>query len=1464
MATFQTRACVVRSLPLSLCVLVSSSMAWATALAQQQPPRPADETVPENAAVLELLVPDTAEVFINGGEYGKRRIFTFPGMEPGQIYRYECEVAFVDGSRRKRSVLLQGGWHVRLSLAASAPTRPELVPQTGHALSVWSVAFSPDGRYVLTGSMDMSAVLWDAVTGKQLRTLRGHTQPVTGVAFSPDGRQALTGSMEGAAILWNPRTGRKLRTFRLSAGTAIWSVAFSPDGRYVLTDATLWNAETGTKLRTFDAGGQSVRAVAFSRDGRLALAGTFGPNPTVTLWNGQTGGRLRNFTGHSRTVTSVAFSPDARMAVTASEDGTAIVWEVQTGRALHTLRGHTQEIRSVAFHPDGRQILTGSLDETAVVWDAQTGERQHTYRARGLFPGQEKVWAVAFSPDGAKALAGVGHNAAVLWDNRTREQIVKYEGATTVVGAAAFSPDGRRARMVAGLWGLDWDAAAGQPVGGGVALDEIPASPITAVAFDKDARHVLVSLQDGTDHLYDVHTGRELQVFRNHAGGLYNMAVNPDGRWALTGSNSATAYLWEVATGQRHDLAGHAAQPFSVAVSSDGRHAATGGFDGAAILWDLASRRQVQTFRGSSGVVAIAVRADGRQVLTAGSDNTASLWDTASGRRVHTLKGHNAWVWSCAFSPDGRYLLTGGWDNKINVWDAGAGTLVRSFLGHSGWVTSVQLSPDNRYLLSASFDGTARMWDVATGDELAALVGLNYAKDWLVITPDGLFDGSRVGREMVSFRFGEELNVVPVDRFFQDFYRPGLLNELWRGGRPAPEVQLGASQPPSVKILAPGRGGVVETDRIALEVELADRGGGVRGPWLVQNGARLLLPGNAETTGNVVSRRFDVALVEGENRFEIRATSADGSWESEPAVVILRYERPLPKPEMHLVAVGVGRYEEESLGLEFARGDAEAMAGLFRERGASLYEQVHVTSVKDEHATRAAILQTIRDAARKANPQDTMVVYFAGHGAVVGSQYYFLPSDFHRQTDSVAEDVRGQGLTAADVGEAMAAAAALKRLLVFDTGQSRGRIAATRTARNPFAFRGAIERLSRTEGAFTIAASAVSDQVPEVSELGHGILTYTLLAGMRAAGDGPLESQWIEPADESRVAHVLEWFGFAAAHAPRLAQQFHGQPQDVQHASLGTSFPLLPVPGEAVAVAAKPEAAELPEEPTTAPRPAADTEDAPPTDRPTAHVVAVGINRYRDETMNLRFAASDAEAICKLFDSRGAGLYGGVRPKAVLDEDATRAGILGALRSVAETAGEDDLVLLFLAGHGAMVGQRYYFIPHEFQRQADALEEDVRGQGIPADELADELADVKAMKQILIFDTCASGSILELGRTLRDPMAFRGVVERLGRRKGVFTIAATAAGKEAQEVGELKHGALTYALLAAMEAVPPGPLEGKTLRPGNPQGVADVLEWFSFASGHVPRLTRRYLGSEQFVQTSGQGTSFLVLPARKD
>jgi hypothetical protein len=482
-----------------------------------------------------------------------------------------------------------------------------------------------------------------------------------------------------------------------------------------------------------------------------------------------------------------------------------------------------------------------------------------------------------------------------------------------------------------------------------------------------------------------------------------------------------------------------------------------------------------------------------------------------------------------------------------------------------------------------------------------------------------------------------------------------------------------------------------------------------------------------------------------------------------------------------------------------------------------------------------------------------------GQGLMAGNQYYYFPREFPTIARWSADELNRHALPAADVGEAMAAAAALKRVLVCDTGQSgRGQ----RAVRNPFALRGAMERLSRTQGAFTIAATPVSDPEGEASGLKHGLLAYTLLAGLRAVDGGPLANQWIETSHADGVAHVLEWFGFASTHVPELTAKLAGQKQDVQYAGTGSSFPLLPVPRSAETPArASAEAARPADKPATRPVVTKQFRSEEAVEPCAVHVVAVGVNQYRQPAMNLRYAAADATAMADLFRRRSAGLYADLKIQLVLDQQATRGGILDTVQKVAQAAQPEDFVVLFLAGHGAMVGQRYYFIPHEFQRQAGSLEDDIRSQGIPADALADALAQVRAQKQILILDTCASGSMLQSGRTLRDPVAFRSFIDRLGQRQGVFTIAAAAAGEEAQEIEELSHGALTYALLAALRAVPPGPLEGRALHPGNPRGLADVMDWFSFASGHVPHLTERFLGKEQAVQTSGQGRSFAVLPA---
>lgn len=838
------------------------------------------------------------------------------------------------------------------------------------------------------------------------------------------------------------------------------------------------------------------------------------------------------------------------------------------------------------------------------------------------------------------------------------------------------------------------------------------------------------------------------------------------------------------------------------------------------------------------------------------------VWDVANGSRLHNLPideggsspSHRR-VKAISFGPKSLTIALGFHNGDVSVLNLSTGKKLAGFRGHTAEILSLRFKPDGKRLMTGSKDGTIRIWDMSTGEELARLFHFDGGRDWLTVTPEGLFDGSAGGRENVMFRFGGGLNVVPVDRFFQDFYYPGLLAAVWRGEKPEPDVELAVNQPPRVQVVSPKKGGMVETNEVTLRVEVTDQGGGIRGPWLKHNGARLLASGGVTRSGKTLTRDFEVWLVEGENRLEVSAASADGSWESEPAVMTFRYEKPLPKSQLHIVSVGVSKYADESMNLQFAAPDALGMAGLFEDRGSALYEKVNVTSLIDEKATKQGILDAVRALRQTARPQDTVGVFLAGHGAMAGKQYYFLPHDFRRQSEQLDNDVRQHGLLAGDLGQVLASVPALRRMVVFDTGQSGASFALAHTARNPFAFRGAVERLSRAQGAFTIAAAALSEGAQEVPELEHGVLSYSLLAGLRAVEGGPLADRWINPSNHDRVAHVLEWFGFASSQVPQLTKRYFGQAQDIQHSSAGASFPVLPVP-ETAAV------------PRVDSAPRTDTPDdrrPPPavegTGQADLYLVSVGINEYAQGAMNLKYAANDAKAITDLFARRGSTLYRKIHPKQLLNKDATRSDILTALKDISDKVQAEDTLVVYLSGHGAMVGQRYYFIPHEFRGQADSFEDDIRSQGLAADVLGDEISKATASKRLLIFDTCASGGALELSRQGGDAFAFRGAIENLGQGRGVFTVAASSAGAEAQEIEELGHGVLTYALLAGLRAAPAdGPLADLTIQPSRPDGRVDVLEWFSYASGHVPRLTKRFLGVEQNVQMSGQGRSFAVLP----
>jgi WD40 repeat protein len=286
-------------------------------------------------------------------------------------------------------------------------------------VSVYSVAFSPDGRLLASGDWDKTIKLWDVATGSLVRTLKGHTGGVNSVAFSPDGRLLASGSGDGTIKLWDVATGSLVRT--LSGHTNnVNSVAFSPDGRLLASGSDdntikLWEVASGSEVRTLTGHTGDVTSVAFRPDGRLLASGSW--DKTIKLWEVASGSLVRTLTGHTGGVNSVAFSPDGRLLASGSgdpvsSDHTIKLWEVASGSLVRTLTGHTIYVLSVAFRPDGRLLASGSWDKTIKLWDVATGSLVRTL----THPAFGGVYSVAFSPDGRLLASGAYDTTIRLWD----------------------------------------------------------------------------------------------------------------------------------------------------------------------------------------------------------------------------------------------------------------------------------------------------------------------------------------------------------------------------------------------------------------------------------------------------------------------------------------------------------------------------------------------------------------------------------------------------------------------------------------------------------------------------------------------------------------------------------------------------------------------------------------------------------------------------------------------------------------------------------------------------------------------------------------------------------------------------------------------------------------------------------------------------------------------------------------
>jgi eukaryotic-like serine/threonine-protein kinase len=432
--------------------------------------------------------------------------------------------------------------------------------------------------------------VWDARTGKPERTLEGHTGDVTSVAFSADGKRIVSGSRDGTVKVWEAQTGQETLTLKGHTDHVL-SVSFSADGKRIASgseDKTLkvWDAQTGQEALTLKGHASEVWSVAFSADGQRIASGS--SDRTVRVWGARAGQEALTLKGHTRPVTSVAFSPDGKRIASGSQDKTVKVWDAQTGQKQLTLKGHTRLVSSVAFSADGQRIVSVRADDgTVKVWDAQTGQKTRTFT---LTEPPEEVLSVAFSADGKRVVSGTDDGEVTVWDVHTGQKLLSLEERSNWVLSVAFSPDGKHIVSGTDSGVTVWDAHTGQELlslKGGTDY-------ATSVAFSADGKRIASGSGDifkpakpGEVTMWDAQTGQKQLTLKGHTGEVSSVAFSPDGKRIASASGDKTVKVWDAYTGQETlTLKGHTDAVLSVAFSPDGKRLASGSFDQTVKVWD--------------------------------------------------------------------------------------------------------------------------------------------------------------------------------------------------------------------------------------------------------------------------------------------------------------------------------------------------------------------------------------------------------------------------------------------------------------------------------------------------------------------------------------------------------------------------------------------------------------------------------------------------------------------------------------------------------------------------------------------------------------------------------------------------------------------------------------------------------------------------------------------------------------
>ncbi len=998
----------------------------------------------------------------------------------------------------------------KLSMEADAnlSSNPELHVATGHQGRVNSIAWSKDGKWLASAGVDGTVRIWNAESGKEVKKLSDFDIPRC-ISWHPDGK-TLAVFTETDIFVLDVYSEGFIKKINLSEdytdgefnadgtkllvknnGVHIYStrdyseINFIPRNSKKISFA-YW-APNGKYIATLEED-NFVRVYDISKSSPVLISSWKSSYIDGICWSGDSKYIVSDnaihdaFTGKQILKTEensgwgCSWSPDSKYIAIRSncvlDYSELAVYDAKTGKKMYSHENSGNALGVENWSPDGTYLaIAGSNDDCYFeIIESKTGKKKidlginRPYLNEGALFKDETHFVTV---DTGKMI-GNRNGSIAIWDTSTFSR--KFTVDCAERSGCAVSPDGKTLVFESVDKKLQFFDMQKQSVIKTLSK-EYDTYDWVVPQWSTDEKFIIVRAYPNLE-IYSATTKSLVKTFEG-----YHSAFSPDGTYFATDHKGAVQ-IWNTKNWTMH-------KEIALPQNEEGK---------------------------TDSVYSLEWNPEGTQIAVS-TESKLLLLNTQTWAFKNTAFNESEYIVTIAWTPDGKQLITNSnYYGKILVWDAKSGKLCRTIdTNILQEMSSLSLTKDGKKLISTTSNGVIQVWKFETGELLTTTI-ISMDGEWVTYTEEGYFVGSPWAAENFLYAV-DDMKAYPLESMYETFCRTDLIAMKLRGEK------ITAEQIPSLKqLLSTGNAPLVQFTNppassnnrdITVNFSVQDAGGGVGSVYLKINGKVIqladgsrkleLVGGVANTTqkssGKTTNFSHLLTLQNGENTLEAYATNAAGKIESRHAVAKISWQGTTAKPNLYVLAVGVNKYRDKSLWLNYAVPDATSIADQFRSVKGNLYQSVNVATVFDGDVTADGISSAFNSLAGKVGADDVFIFYLSGHGTThTDGDYYFIPVDFRfRNAESVPETAISKHF----ITEQLSKIRAQKTLVMLDTCNSGAFIS---TGARGMTEKTAIDRLSRATGQATIAASSDSQSAMEGYN-GHGIFTFVILEGLSGKAD---------------------------------------------------------------------------------------------------------------------------------------------------------------------------------------------------------------------------------------------------------------------------------------------------------------------------------------------------------------------------